>query len=509
MSFREHDKKTFIIGAARGFTAKSISKRDFLRKMALAGVGFSAFAVGLLGNTRFYRGNRKFFNDDAMAETPDETAKWLKDVGGQFKGAKVRFTSEATPPTVVLNHIKNEFTEPTGIDVEIEIVPLEQVLAKAMQDVQGRLGSCDIYYLDQSWAATFSADTIDPVQHYKDKPDLAMPGLDFHDFSKPLVHGLAVYNGKWVGIPFDIPIFITMYRKDILDKNGIKPPTNFDEFTAAVQAITETEKANGIFGTGLQAKSGHYSLACDWSAAVWGHGGSIFGADKKFKGNDDQGIKGLQWYQEILKYAPPESTASTWYGQFQMMQSGRVALVNGWAEFFPGLDAENSKVRGLWEPSRPISSMLGIRSMNDAGFGEVPNVGHQGGSILGLSKYSKNLDAAWIFMQWACSKEIMTRCTLLGGFAPTRNSTFEDPRVKAKAVIGPGTTRHLEIVKWTIDNVMASEPDMPLWAGLSNNEIPNELGKLLTGQDYGGNAKKCMDNVANLIDKAVKQAGLR
>ena len=66
-------------------------------------------------------------------------------------------------------------------------------------------------------------------------------------------------------------------------------------------------------------------------------------------------------------------------------------------------------------------------------------------------------------MQWACSKEIMTRCTLLGGFAPTRNSTFEDPRVKAKAVIGPGTTRHLEIVKWTIHNVMASEPDMPLW----------------------------------------------
>ena len=65
-----------------------------------------------------------------------------------------------------------------------------------------------------------------------------------------------------------------------------------------------------------------------------------------------------------------------------------------------------------------------------------------------------------------------------------RISSFDDPRVKAKAVVGPGTTRHLEMVKWTIDNVMASEPDMPLWAGFSNNEIPVELGKLLTGQDY-------------------------
>ena len=56
-----------------------------------------------------------------------------------------------------------------------------------------------------------------------------------------------------------------MYRKDILEKHGIKVPTTSDEFTAAVKQITEAEKANGIFGTGLQAKSGHYSLECDWT----------------------------------------------------------------------------------------------------------------------------------------------------------------------------------------------------------------------------------------------------
>jgi ABC-type glycerol-3-phosphate transport system substrate-binding protein len=149
-----------------------------------------------------------------------------------------------------------------------------------------------------------------------------------------------------------------------------------------------------------------------------------------------------------------------------------------------------------------------LRAVADAGFGEIPNVGHQGGSVLGLSKYSKNIDAAWLFMQWACSKDVMTRCTLAGGFAPMRLSSFADPRVKEKAKVGSGTTRHLETVKWTIDNVMASEPDMPLWAGFSTNEIPTELGKLLTNQDYGGDPKKCMDNVAAMIDKAVADAGL-
>jgi multiple sugar transport system substrate-binding protein len=507
MSFKGFDRQTYIVDSAKAFGDRRISKREFLRRMGIAGIGFSGFAAGLLGNPR-RRGGLIGTPAHADITLPDDQTKFLKEVGGKYKGATVRYTSEATPPTVVLNQIKDQFTGLTGINVEVEIVPLEQVLAKATQDVQGQLGTYDLYYLDQSWVATFAQDCIDPIQYTKDKPDLAMPGFDWDDFSKPLVEGLAMYDGKMVGIPFDIPIFILMYRQDILEKHGIKVPTNYGEFTQAVHAITEAEKANNMFGTGLQAKSGHYSLECDWTQAVWGHGGGIFGKDKHFTGNDEAAIKGLQWYQDLLKNAPAASTTATWDGQFQMMAAGQCALVQSWDEFFPGLDADDSKVKGLWQPAKPLQSEAGLRSTSDVAFGEIPNLGHQGGSVMGLSQYSKNQEAAWIFMQWACCKEIMTQCTLTGGFAPMRISSFNDERVKAKAKVGPGTTRHLETVKWTIDNVMASEPDMPLWAGYSTNEIPTELGKLLTGQDYGGDAKKCMDAVAAMIDAKTKDAGL-
>ena len=47
-----------------------------------------------------------------------------------------------------------------------------------------------------------------------------------------------------------------MYRKDILEKHKITVPTTYEEFLAAAKQITEAEKANGVYGTGLQAKSG-------------------------------------------------------------------------------------------------------------------------------------------------------------------------------------------------------------------------------------------------------------
>jgi multiple sugar transport system substrate-binding protein len=180
MSFKGFDRQTFIVDSAKAFGSRRISKREFLRRMGIAGIGFSGFAAGMLGNQR-RRGGWLSSAQAADITLPDDQVKFLKEVGGKYKGATVRYTSEATPPTVVLNQIKDQFTNLTGINVEVEIVPLEQVLAKATQDVQGQLGTYDLYYLDQSWVATFAQDCIDPVQYTKDKPDLAMPGFDWDD----------------------------------------------------------------------------------------------------------------------------------------------------------------------------------------------------------------------------------------------------------------------------------------------------------------------------------------
>jgi multiple sugar transport system substrate-binding protein len=177
-------------------------------------------------------------------------------------------------------------------------------------------------------------------------------------------------------------------------------------------------------------------------------------------------------------------------------------MLISWGEFFPGFDGKDSKVVGLMEAARPPAPKK-LRPAAQAGFGEIPHIGHQGGSAIALSQYSKNKEAAWVFMQWVTSKDVMARSAILGGGAsPMRNSSFTDPRVKEMAKVGPGTTRHFEAVKWTIDNTMGSEPDMPAWAEISNNVIPVELGKLLAGQYRTG--KECMDAIAAQADQLAK-----
>ena len=509
MGFRKHDKQTFVVDACNAFADRRISKRDFMRKMAVAGVGFSSFGATMLGGSRTARGIGDLLIGEAHAQDAGMMS-WLADVGKKYKGTKIRYTSEATPPTIVANQLAaGEFTKATGIEVEVEIVPLEQVLAKATQDVQGKLGTYDLYYLDQSWMATFADDVVNPREYYEANKELAMPGFDWDDFSQPLVDGIAMYNGKQCGIPFDIPIFIMMYRKDIMEKHKLEVPKTIDEYLKVAQAITAAEKGNGLYGTACQAKSGHYSLECDWTFALWSHGGSIFGKDKKFSGNDERGVAGLQFYQELVKASPPSSTTWTWDGQGQALTQGQAAMAITWGEDFPGFDAADSKVKGLFEALPAPKEVPGRRAAADCGFNEIPAVGHQGGSTISLSNYSKNKEAAWLFMQWVCSKDVMARVSTLGGGAsPMRNSSFTDPRVKAKAVVGPGTTRHFDAIKYTVDNQMGSEPDMPIWADMSSNDIPVELGKLLTGQSYDGNAKKALDAIAELVDGKVKDAGL-
>jgi len=496
------DRKAFVADSARAFAQRRIGKRAFLRRLTTAGIGLSGFATALLGGSR--PPSARTIGTPALAngEASPEMTKWLREVGSRHKGSKIRFVSEPTPPTVVASLLaRNEFTAHTGIEVDFEIVPLEQVLHKAAADARDKAGAYDLYYLDQSWTALFAGDTVDPRETYDRKKDLALPDFDWGDFSPPLLQGNSTYTDRLIGIPFDIPIFILMYRKDLLDKHRVKVPTTMAEYMAAVKALDAAERGNGIHGTTGQLKAGHYALNCDWTAWLWANGGSVFGRDELFAGGDEAGMRGLAYMLELAKHMPPAANGWTWDGEGQSIRQGNAAMVISWGELFPAFDGKESKVVGLMEAARPPVETA-LRAPEDAGFGEVPHIGHQGGSSICLSKHSKNPDAAWIFMQWVCSKDIAARSAVLGsGAAAVRSSTYRDARVLAAAKVGEGTTRHFPATEWTLQNAMGSEPKLPAWVEISNDIVPTELGQLLSGAQ--ASPAQCMATIKERVDRLV------
>ena len=315
-----------------------------------------------------------------------------------------------------------------------------------------------------------------------------MPDYDWDDFLPALVDGISIYRDKMVGIPFDIPLFIMFYRRDLFEELGLSVPTTMDQYMSVVRAIQEA-KAPEIYGTTGQMKAGHYSLTCEWTAWLWAHGGSIFDAEGTFSGGDEQGLEGLEYLLRLRDNMPPYVEDWTWDGQTQSLLQGLAGMTLTWGEYFPATDdPKQSLVPGLMGTAPPPRAKA-LRPPSHCGFGEIPNIGHQGGSALALSRYSVRQNAAWIFLQWATSPEVQTRASLLGGGAsPMRASVFDDPRIKEAARVQAGTTRHFDAVRKTIETAMGSEPDLPPWPAISNGVIPRELGRLLLGDHRGPEA---------------------
>ena len=478
---KDQDCKTAIATFAAQYCDGKLARRDFLRRCAKLGVGFSAAATAGLLSPRPWPRLIRAAEAQPLPVGPMQT--WLREVGGGFRGSTVRMVTETTPPSVVINQLAHkEFTPLTGIDVQIELLPLERVLQRTSLDIANKTSLYDIYYLDQSWIARFADDTVDPRAKYAASPDLAMPGYDWDDLLPALVDGIAMYRGKMVGIPFDIPVFIMFYRRDIFEELGLGVPTTLDEYMNVVQSI-QAAKAPDVFGTTGQMKAGHYALNCEWTAWLWANGGSVFDADGYFVGGDAQGLEGLRYLTRLHDNMPAYVDSWTWDGQSQSILQGLAGVALTWGELFPATDDPSmSLVPGLMEAAAPPRAGA-LRPATQAGFGEIPNIGHQGGSALALSRNSQRQDAAWIFLQWATSREVQTRASLAGGGAsPTRASVFDDPAIRAAATVQAGTTRHFAAVRQTIDTAMGSEPSFPSWPDISNGVIPTELGRYFAGQ---------------------------
>jgi multiple sugar transport system substrate-binding protein len=506
----ETQRRIAIAHASDKLWKGKITRADFLRVCAGAGMGLAGLGLWRPRPATAAAPTREQIRATAgpnsASERSSDQQNFLRDVGRAFAGQTVHVVTEDTPPSLATREImKQEFMPLTAINVVWELLPLDRVLAKVSADTARRAGANDIFYLDQAWVGRFVNDTI-PVNALLAKKELAYPHYDFDDILPALVEHIASYNGQVAGIPYDIPIQIMFYRKDIFDRLRLSLPKTVPDYLATVRAI-QSEMQPQVYGTTGMWKLGHYSLLIDAATWLWAHGGSFFGPGNRPAINDDRAVAAMEFMLALGRYVPPEAITWDWSGEAKSFAEGRAGICINAGEWLSMFDEPaQSRVVGLVEAA-PCPTELAIRPASQCSFDEKPGFSRQGGSYLGLSKHSRHPDAAWIVMQWATSSDITTRASLLGGGAsPVRRSNFDDPRIKAKATVGIGTTRHLGVTLDAINNRMGTEPHLPAWPNLAVGRFAVELGKMITGQQ---GIRASLDNMAKQAEQAVLRAAGR
>ena len=504
MNDLELQRRAVLSSAEKRFANGLLSRREFLALCAKAGFAFGLGGIGIGVRPAIAVPTVAQILGTAGAQSAIEPRsdqqRFLKDVGRTFSGRTLHVLSEDTPPSAATRELmKQEFIPLTGINVEWEQLPLDRVLAKVIADTSLAAGKHDIFYWDQAWIGRFVDDAVDP-RALLARRDLAYPGYDFADFLPPLVEHVASYKGQLAAIPFDIPVWIMMYRKDVLSELGLSVPRTIPDYLNVVRTISKA-KVPGIYGTVEGWKAGHYSLLQKMTTWLWGHGGAFFNHDGSPAINDEKALAEMNFMMELGKSMPPGVTTWDWFGEANCFARGQAGVYIGIGEFFPGYDdAAKSRVVGLAEAA-PSPAALSLRHPTECGFDEVPGMSHHGGSSLAISRYSKNIDAAWVFLQWATSSDVTTRASLLGGGAsPIRFSNYNDPRIKEKARVTQGTTRHFDVTLDAIMNHLGTEPHLPAWPTLSI-EFAVEMGKMTTGQQ---SVKVTLDNMAARARRATR-----
>ena len=385
----------------------------------------------------------------AAAQEPS----WWAKVAEPYKGVTIRGISESTEPSkYVASVLAKQFEEVTGVKVELELTSWDEMYNKGIKDMEAGTGVYDFVYVEQDIVFSYIQRNflVNITQMRKDKPELAWDGWDPSKFV-PFADYFKDANGDMYGVPIEAFIKTYFYRKDLFDDPEIKaafekeygyplaPATDHKQYTDIAKFFTKWGKDHNLelWGTTVQAVTGHSASFYEGFTEVppqfgmdnWGINMDTWKCTVKNGGqmNSDTYKAALKWWLDLLEYAPPESTSSTWDEVAATFAAGRAAqaLVYGENAAWIATDETRSKVVGKIAPALPPLEP-GVLENAKAGKGSV---GYFDGGAYGIPHSSKNKEAALIFMQYLAREDIQEGWAAAAARI-TMTSTYDTPKVK-------------------------------------------------------------------------------
>jgi multiple sugar transport system substrate-binding protein len=325
-----------------------------------------------------------------------------------------------------------EFKKLTGINIEYLVLPEDQYNTKLAADLSNQRGEFSVIMTGsvRNWQFV-SADWILPLDDFLNNPKLTdLSWYNLGDFF-PALMAANRWNGKigsgiGEGPIWSIPVieesYILAYRKDIFDQYNIKVPTTLEEMAAAAAAVKKNAGIAGIVARGTPSiasmGTGFMSGLKSYTDGQWTELDAKLNATLE----DPRAVKFTEIWIDMIRDSGPSNWANLqWYDALAVFMGGQAGMIAD-CDFFAAQYEDPSKSK--------IAGKIGY-TLIPAGPGGKTQAGLFTWS-LGLSKATKNKEAAWLFLQWATAQRTLLNATLsYRNYNPSRASITNDPRVQA------------------------------------------------------------------------------
>jgi multiple sugar transport system substrate-binding protein len=292
---------------------------------------------------------------------------------------------------------------------QVRLIELpEEADAQRQQMVQNAQTKSDAYTvvnLDVVWTAEFAAN----------RWITELPKNQF-DLSKFLAPALKTgqYRDRLYAAPWKTDAGLLYYRKDLLDKAGIKePPKTWDELKAACAKV----KGVDCYAGQLDKYEG---LTCNFSEAVNSAGGIVVDDQGKPNVNTPQAKQGLDFLAQGFKNGMIPKEAITYKEEEarRAFEKGNLLFLRQWPYQW-ALSNKAAKVKGKFDVA-PLPGLTG------------PGAPTLGGHNLAISAFAKNKATALDFIKFLTSEERERANLLASSEAPTLASLYDDPELQKK-----------------------------------------------------------------------------
>lgn len=321
-----------------------------------------------------------------------------------------------------LRELVPEFTEQTGISVEIETLAEVPANQKIQLELASQTGNYDIVGTSSANLPLYAANGwLTPVQNFFDT-ELSNPDqLNLDDFI-PSTRDALAQDGTQYCLPYFAATVIMYYQISAFEEAGItEPPATFDELLEVAAAINSDE----VPAIAMRGNPGAAGNVWHWNLFLRGEGGSLFADfpnDLTPTLDSPEAIAATNAFIELKQQYSPEGAANYTFDDVVIaMQQGRVAIaIEGAPLAGRILDPEQSQV----------VDNVGFAVVPGGAAGQMPPFVSHG---LCIAADSENAEAAYLFLEWATSADVFQRiATSTAHVAVTRNSVWEDADFIAK-----------------------------------------------------------------------------